>query len=176
MKVFCLMMFLNFFSCSAQKKLHTETIFAKLARVTSKDVKTGRVFPNDTYIPITKRLEPEIILKNKDKNKLTFSLQGNISTGGHAINRIKKIRFEKGVQSGDTLTLKYFVEIKQIPGKESANIRGYNYTKQETYKVPKDVKVIDIELYEDHTLKGINYKKEKLKLVAQQTFEFYKYS
>lgn len=176
MKVLCLMMFLNFFSCAAQKKLHTETIFAKLARVTSKDVQTGRVFPNDTYIPITKRLEPEIILKKKDNNKFTFSIQGNISTGGHAINRVKKIRIEKGVQSGDTLTLKYFVEIKQIPGKESANVRGYNYTKQETYNIPKDVKVINIELYEDHTLKGINYKKEKLKLVAQQTFEFYKYS
>ena len=158
MKVLYVIMFLSLFSCSAQKKLHTETIYAKRAHVTSKDVQTGRVFPNDTYIPITKRLEPEIILKNKYKNKLTLSLQGNISSGGHSINRVKKIRFEKGVQSGDTLMLKYFVEIKLISGKEGANLRGYNYTKQETYKVPKGVKVIHIELFEDYTLRGTSYK------------------
>ncbi len=54
--------------------------------------------------------------------------------------------------------LKYFVEIKLISGKEGANLRGYNYTKQETYKVPKGVKVIHIELFEDYTLRGTSYK------------------
>lgn len=172
MKLIYSIMFLSFFSCVAQNKLHTETIFAKLARVTSKDVESGSDFHRNTYIPITPRLEPEILLKKNHKHKLTFSLQGSISSGGHAINRVNKIRFEKGEQAADTLTLKYFVEIKRVPGKEDANVRGYNYTQQESYKVPKDVKVIHIELYEDHRPKGTGYKKEKLKLVAQQNIGF----
>ena len=172
MKLLYSIMFLSFFSCSGQEKLHTETILTRLARVTSKDVESGRVFNRNSYIPITKRLEPEILIINQDKNKLTYSLQGSISSSGHSIYRVNKIRFEKGERAADTLTLKYFVEIKKIPGKEGANVRGENYRQQAAFKVPKDVNVIHIELYEEHSHKGENAKKEKSKLVAQQNIDF----
>ena len=166
-----------FFSCSAQKKLQIETILKQTTRVTSQDVETGRVFNRTTSFLKTKRLDPMIVMQAQNENKLTFLLQGSISSGGLSINNVKKIRFEKEVQSGDTLTLKYIVEIKRIPGKESANVAGYNFTKEESYKIPEDAKIIRIELYHERLYRSHDQylkDKENLKLVAQQSFDFNK--
>ncbi len=177
MKLLYILMIFPFLSCSEQKKLQIETILTQPARVSSKDVETGRVFNRSTNIPKTKRIEPAIIMQAHDEDKLTFLLQGNISSGGLSINNVKKIRFEKGVQSRDTLTLKYIVEIKRIPGKEGANVAGYNYTKEESYKIPEDVKIIHIELYHERLDRSHDQHlndKENPKLVAQHFFDFNK--
>ncbi|MCA5005226.1 hypothetical protein [Sphingobacterium bovistauri] len=174
MKLLYILMILPFLSCSAQKKLQIETILTQPARVTSQDPETGRVINRSTNIPKTKRTEPAIIMQMQYEDKLTFLIQGNISSGGHTINKVKKIRFEKGKQNGNTITLKYFVEIKRIPGKESANVGGYNYTKEETYIIPEDVKVIHVELYHERLDRSYDQylkDKENPKLVVQQTFD-----
>ncbi|MCJ7936070.1 MAG: hypothetical protein MUW56_21190 [Chryseobacterium sp.] len=107
---------------------------------------------------------------SKNAETLKFRIQRNISSGGHTIHQVRKIRFEEGEQNGNSITLRYYVEIKKVPGKESADVKGYNYTKDESYKIPDDVKIIKIELYEDR----INDTSDtKPKRIAQQTFNFF---
>ena len=111
-----------------------------------------------------------VFLLSKNTETLKFRIQGNISSGGHTINKIRKIRFEKGEQNGNCITLRYYTEIEKIPGKENANVLGYNYAKEETYIIPHDIKIIRIELYENR----INDTSDKNpKLIAQQTFNFF---
>lgn len=112
-----------------------------------------------------------ISVQKKENNTLTFLLQGNIRSAGHSINRVKRIRFESAEQEGDKLTLKYYVEIKHIPGKEGGNVRGYNYTKVENYTLPKAVKQVYIELYEHRINLHSASKQPKLKLVAKELLE-----
>lgn len=162
-----------FFGCFAQSKLEIEPILTKPAHVTSRSAETGRIFHRSTNIPITKRLEPMILMQTKTEEQLFFFLQGNISSGGHSRHRIKKIRFEKGEQFGNVITLKYFVGVKYMPGKESSNIQGYNYKKLNKYKIPKDIKVINIELYEERLNERIGSNMPKIKLLIDKTFDFY---
>ena len=98
-----------------------------------------------------------ISVQKKENNTLTFLLQGNIRSAGHSINRVKRIRFESAEQEGDKLTLKYYVEIKHIPGKD--------------YTLPKAVKQVYIELYEHRINLHSASKQPKLKLVAKELLE-----
>lgn len=119
---------------------------------------TGATHTYTTNKEVTERLKPVIFMLSKNAETLQFRIQGNISSGGHTINKLRKLRLEKGKQNGNTITLKYYIEIKKISGKESVYVLGYNYTKDETYKIPNDVKVIRIELYEDQSYIGYNPK------------------
>ena len=116
-------------------------------------------------------MEHAILIQSQSGNELIFLLQGNIASGGLSINKIKKIRFEKAEQIGDSITLKYYVEIVNLAGKEAATVEGYNYSKEELYTIPKDVKAIKIELYENRIEQRTGSKLPKLKLVAEQTFD-----
>src|SRR5690606_25407665 len=106
-----------------------------------------------------------------ENDKLTFLLQGNISSGGHSINKVRRIRLEKVLQEGNSVRLKYYVEIKYIPGKEGANVRGYNYSQEETYNIPEGIQSVYVEMYEDRINKKEGSQQPKLKLVAKQVFE-----
>lgn len=106
---------------------------------------------------------------SKEGEIFKFRMQSNISSHGHNNHRVSKIRFEQGEIKGNAVTLKYIVEIKKIASKENAGIRGYNYTKDEIYKIPIRAKIITIELYEDFT---DNLSDTKPCLIAQQTFNF----
>lgn len=155
---------------SNTQKLQTSPIYTEPKRVTKEILETGKIQIYTTRKAITERLSPMILMLSKNTETLQLRLQGNISSSGHAIHQVRKIRFEKGEQNGNAIILRYYVEIKRIPGKESANVQGYNYTKDETYKIPADVKIIRIELYEDK----INDSSETLpKRIAQQTFNFF---
>lgn len=162
--------FLTLFGCKTDaQKLQISTIYTEPARVTREVPGTDSTHTFATQKEIVERLDPRISMLFKNTESLQFRIQGNISSGGHSINQIRKIRFEKGAQVGNSITLRYFVEIKKKPGKESANVRGYNYVKDENYQIPKDVKIINVELYEHH----INTSETKPKLIAQQTFNFF---
>lgn len=145
-------------------------IYSELQRGTKEITETGKIHTYTTRKTVTERLNPMIFIVSKNTEALQFRLQGNISSGGHTIHQIRKIRFEKGTQNGNTIMLRYYVEIKKIPGKESANIQGYNYTKDEVYILPNDVKVVKVELYED-PINDISDTKPKL--IIQQTFNFF---
>ncbi|MGJ1385851.1 hypothetical protein ACR782_06585 [Sphingobacterium spiritivorum] len=152
------------------QKLNVTTIYSETDRVTKEVPETGAVHTYTTRKEVTKRLNPMIVMTSKNAEILKFRIQGNISSGGLNINKIRKIRFEKGQQNGNNITLRYFAEVKKIPGKEGSDVVGYNYTKDETYKIPGDVKIIKIELYEDRIK---NTSGTTPKLIAEQTFNFF---
>ncbi|WP_103249513.1 hypothetical protein [Chryseobacterium phosphatilyticum] len=165
------MSFLAFSGCKTDaRKLRISTIYTEPERVVKEVPETDKIQTYTTRQEVTERLNPMILMLSKTGKILKFRIQGNISSGGHIINQIEKIRFEKGKQNGNSITLKYYTEITRKSGKESAGVSGYNYTKDEIYTVPDDVKVIKVELYEDQ----INKAPDKyIKLIAQQTFNFF---
>ncbi|WP_291117018.1 hypothetical protein [Empedobacter sp. UBA7248] len=171
MKLLYILMLFPFLSCSAQNKLKIETILAAPARVTAQNTETGIIYSQSRYVTQTARLEHAILMQNQSDNKLIFQLQGNISSGGLSINKVKKIRFEKAEPIGDSITLKYFLEIVNIAGKEGATVQGYNYSKMQSHTIPKNAKVIKIELYEDRITQRTGSKLPKLKLVAEKSFD-----
>ncbi|MDR2236758.1 MAG: hypothetical protein LBE92_11600 [Chryseobacterium sp.] len=163
--------FLALAGCKTEaQKLKISTVYAKPERVEREVPETGSVHTFTTLKEVTVRLEPGIFMLAKNKETLKFRIQGNIYSAGHTIHRVTKIRFEKGEQNGNSITLKYYVKIKKNSGKESAEVRGYNYTKDETYRIPDDVKLIKIELYEDRTNDPSD---AHPKLIAQKTFNFF---
>lgn len=152
------------------QKLKVTPIYSEPKRITKEISETGKPHTYATHKAVTERFTPGIIMLSKNTGRLKFRIRGNVSSGGHTIYQVRKIRLEKGEQNGNTITLRYYTEIKKYPGKESANIQGYNYTKNEIYKIPDDVKIIRIELYEE----WMNDPSDtKLKLIAQQTFNFF---
>ena len=143
-----MLFFCSLLGCSAQK-IKTEAILATPIPVSIQNKDNGRHTYKTAWETKTVVLEPQITLAQIDKNKATFQLQGNIRSGGHAINQVGKIRLAQNDKTETAVTLKYYVEIKRIPGKESANVIGYNYTSLETYKIPNGINIINVELYED---------------------------
>ncbi|MGN7864077.1 hypothetical protein [Chryseobacterium sp. 22458] len=163
--------FLALLSCrNNAQKLQVSTIYTEPQRITKEVEETGTTHTYSTRKEVTGRLEPGIVMISKTKEILTFRIQGNISSGGLTINKVKNLRFEKGEQNGNTLTLRYYVEIKKYPGKESAGVHGYNYMKNETYRLPDDVKILKIELYEDRINDTSNIKQKR---IAQQIFNLF---
>ena len=171
MKVLYLLLCVPFLNCSAQRKLNIETIHAQPSRITQEDPQTGRTIQRTTSRRVTAVLEPMIKLQRKEDGKVTFLRQGNITSGGHTIYRVKKIRLEKEQQEANSMTLRYYVEIKYIAGKEGAHVHGYNYSQEETYSLPRGVQSVHIEMYEDRTHKKAGSKQPDLKSVAAQVFE-----
>ncbi|WP_347219451.1 hypothetical protein [Chryseobacterium sp.] len=155
---------------SNAQKLQVTPIYTEPQRVTKEIPETGENHTYTTRKAVVERLNPMIFMLSKNSERLQFRIQGNISSGGHSVHQVRRIRLEKGEQTGNTITLRYYVEIKKVSGKERANVQGYNYTKDEIYKIPADVKVIRTELYEDkiNTASDTNPQ-----LIAQQTFNFF---
>lgn len=163
--------FLILFGCEANaQKLNVTTIYSEPNRVTREVLETGGKHTYTTRKEVTERLNPMIVMTSKNAEILKFRIQGNISSGGLNINQVRKIRLEKVAQNGKSMTLKYYVEVKKIPGKEGSDVMGYNYTKDETYKIPNDVKIIKIELYENQ-IKDTSATTPKL--IAKQTFDLF---
>ncbi|WP_236900572.1 hypothetical protein [Elizabethkingia ursingii] len=152
------------------QKLKISAIYTQPKKVTREVTGTDSKHTFTTRTEATERLSPMIVMISKNAEILKFRIQGNISSGGLNIHQVRKIRFEKGEQNGNSMTLRYYVEIKKIPGKEGSDVVGYNYTKDETYKIPNDVKIIKIELYEDR-IKNISDTTPKL--IAEQTFNLF---
>ncbi|WP_228433447.1 hypothetical protein [Chryseobacterium arthrosphaerae] len=163
--------FLTLLSCRNNgQKLQVSAIYTEPGRITKEVTETGSVHTYSTRKEVTERFDPGIVMISKTKEAITFRIQGNISSGGHTINKVEKLRFEKGEQNGHTIILRYYAEIRKYPGKESAGVNGYNYTKDETYRLPDDVKSIKIELYEDRINDASNTKQ---KPIAQKIFNLF---
>ena len=112
--------FLTLFGCETNaQKLNVTAIYSEPNRVTREVPETGAVHNYTTRKEVTERLNPMIVMTSKNAEILKFRIQGNISSGGLNINRIKKIRFEKGEQNGNSMTLRYYVEIKRLPVKKA---------------------------------------------------------
>ncbi|WP_413531945.1 hypothetical protein [Empedobacter brevis] len=167
MKLHYLFIFFPFFNCSTQNKLKIETIIETPSRITSQNTEARKNNPKSN----TKRLEHAIFIKNKSNKNLALKLQGNISSGGLSIYNVRKIHLEEGQKIGNSMTLKYNVEILNIPGKESANVKGYNYSKEEYYKIPKDVEIIKVELYEDYVTQRMHSNLPKSKLLVEKIID-----
>lgn len=170
-QVMILSSFLALFGCkTGAQKLHVSTIYTQPQRVTREIPGTDSTHTFTTRRAVTERLSPGVFMLSKNDEALQFRIRGNISSSGHSIHQVRKIRLEKGEQNGNSITLKYYVEIKKISGKENANVQGYNYVKDVVYKIPNDIKLIKVELYEEQN----NDRSETSpKLITQQTFNFF---
>ncbi|WP_104381147.1 hypothetical protein [Sphingobacterium sp. HMA12] len=152
------------------QRLQVSAIQTEPKRMIKVNPETGTTYTFTSRSRVTKRLPYQIFMLSKTAEKLKFRIQGNIYSSGHHINRIRKIRFEKGKQLGNAITLRYFVELQRKPGKENVNVEGYNYTKDEIYEIPHDVKIIKIELYEDRLN---DHGPANPTLMTQQRFDFF---
>jgi len=162
------LLLLMVFKTQAQR-LTVTTIYAAPQRVNNEIPETGRTYSTTTLREVTPRLKPEILMLSTNESKLQFRIQGNIRSSGHQMRHIRRIRYEKGEQDGVEITLKYYVEIKNKPGKEGALIKGYNYTKDISHRIPKGVRIVKIELYEDYLEVSAA---TKSKCIAVKTFDF----
>lgn len=156
-RIFIMFSLLSLFGCKiSDRKLHIETVLGEY-------VKASRTAENGAHIRYNKRitktplLEPKIDDIQKVDNKLAYNIQGHINAGGRTIYRIKNIRTDKIVQN-DTLFIKHYVEIKTIPGKEGANVMGYNYSQKFNQKVQSGIKKVKIELYLHYQYRNSNKK------------------
>ncbi|KZE78450.1 hypothetical protein HX017_05250 [Myroides marinus] len=155
------------FGCQTKAQtLQIATIYTEPKQVTREVPETGKQHTYTTSQEVTERLVPAVYLVLKEDKILRFRIQGNISSSGHRIRKVSKIRFEQAEQFGNSITLKYYVVVKHIPGKEGNTIAGYNYSKEEKYKIPINVKVVNIEVYEEHP-------NQEPKLIAKQKFDFF---
>src|SRR5690606_24982417 len=111
MKLSYLLMCILFLHCSAQQKLNIETILAEPSRITQEDPETVKTVQRTTIRVLTNVIESMMKLQSEENGELTFLLQGNISWGAHSINKVRRIRLEKEPQQGNSIKLKYYVEI-----------------------------------------------------------------
>lgn len=166
MNVYTTLMLCAFLSCSSSSKLKIEPIVSTMARVNRTNKQTGEIVQSTQIVGKTARLDPKIIVVRQDAQHIGLQLQGHIGSGGHMMNRVKKIRLEQEAISGNSIRLKYRVEIKQLAGKESAHVRGYNYSKLENFKIPKGVTILQIELHEDF---NNHLSSRRTKLIAEES-------
>ena len=90
MKLLYLLILFPLLNCSGQSNLKIKTIITKPTRITSQNLETGRTYTRSTYLPVTKTLEHAILVQSKAEKTLTFLLQGNITSQGLSINKVKK--------------------------------------------------------------------------------------
>lgn len=136
---------ISFVNGNAQRKLQVKPIFGNYI-TEYRTSENGAIIRQRKLIPIGEVFNPEIVFTFNDTNAITYQIKGYNTSGGHSINKIKKIRNEKELLDG-VLVIKHYVEIVRKPGKESANILGYSYSKNERFKLPKNIKKVRIELY-----------------------------
>lgn len=137
------------------------TLLVKPQRVELIDPDTKTRHFRTRFVAVNERLEPAIRLEHATHNSLGYTLQGNIASGGLSINRLQRIRTEQEIQ-GTQLTVKHWVQVRRIPGKEAALIRGYNYQQSHTLSLPKHVQGIRIEALEIRTPDASNAKPRML--------------
>ncbi len=151
---------------SHENSLHITVIEGSPKRIVKENEMHQKQHYN-TYNDNAERLIPAIKILSKEHNSLKLSIQGNISSAGLSINKVKKVRLEEGKLVENRITLKYIVEIEKIPGKESANIRGYNYEQAVNYNLSKGVQYVKVQLYENYTE---SHFAERQTLVFEETF------
>ncbi|WP_333864042.1 hypothetical protein [Sphingobacterium sp.] len=151
---------------SHENSLHITVIEGTPKRIVKENEMQQKQYYN-TYSDNAERLIPTIRILSKEHNSLKLSIQGNISSAGLSINKVRKLRLEEGTLEENRITLKYIVEIEKIPGKESANIRGYNYGQTVNYSLSKGVKYVKVQLYENYTGSHLA---ERQTLVFEETF------
>lgn len=167
MNYFAIMIFFSFLSCSCQNKLETAPIYTNWSREVSYNSTNGDAIYSTKNVLITPRLPTGITVFSITSNTLKYQMHGAIGWGGHSIQKVRRIRTEQE-QKGDTLLVKHYVEIKRIPGKESANIRGYNFTKNETIRLSDTVKIVSIELYKEFLFTAEQQREVELQPYAAQ--------
>ena len=137
---------LSFFGCktseSLNNKLEVTTITTKPERVEVKD-ENGHVRSRNTYVDEIERLKPEIIILDTEDRQFKYKIQGNITSRGLSIRRVKTIQSEQRIE-GSTLVIKQTVMVKSISGKEGAQVAGYNYQQENVAKIPESINTIKI--------------------------------
>lgn len=120
-------------------------IKAQPQRVEITHPETQRRFTQTRFVLITEKLAPAITLDAASSERLLYTLQGSIASGGLHIQKFRNIHTEQSVQ-GSLLTVRHTVQVQRIAGKEDSGIRGYNYQQKHALVPPKHIQQIRIEL------------------------------
>ncbi len=148
MKLLYMFLLCSLFSCKGAKSISIEPILASPKRIPVEHPETGRTSYRNTYVAHTPRCPADIQVLGYSGNQILLRIQGNISSSGFHKQKLHQISLHDNI-IGDTLVLKYTINLKRIPGKASAHIQGYNYVTEKKYTVPKAIKKIQIELLEE---------------------------
>jgi len=150
MKSIQLLICLLLLNCGTNKKIKIEPIITEPIRVKVQNPETGALSYKNSYKMVTDPLAPQIIVIENKGGSVHYRIQGNIRSGGLSIHRVKRVSLER-VIVGDVLVLRHTAMVIRLAGKEGSLIKGYNYSKEEYQPIPKGIKSIKIELYEDRT-------------------------
>lgn len=166
LSLFSMFCFFSFFSCSSPSKLQVEMVLSEPVRFKANEESGDKTTFRNKRAAVSAQNESKIEVFNQHSKCINYQLQGFVSSSGLAINRVKRIGLEK-VMTGDSLLLKHIVEIVRIPGKEGNLVMGYNYTKNESVRIPDSVRFVRFELYEKKTFRSpYDQNQDTIKCVA----------
>lgn len=157
-----LSVFWNFSCSSANDSLKISPRIGE--QVISKEINemTGNYSSRISYKNVVEEVPHEITTHETSTRQFSFQLLGNFKSSARKGIRFKKFHFQKNTV-GDTLILKNTVELLSIFGKDAHNLFGYNYQIGKEIKVPKNIKFVQIELYEMHPTYPKDQRKPVLK-------------
>lgn len=164
------LLFILNISCQGQSKMKTEVLVTDInafEKVLNNRKKTNN---QRVYVDISKKLEPKIFINNEQGNEISYRIQGNVESGGLSINVPQKIVSQQ-IISNDTLYIIHTVNIVGIAGKEGNKIKGYNYQQEEKLSVPKEIKMVKIQFYEEFSNQKIKERNKKV-LITEKTIDF----
>ena len=160
------LMLLQTIACQEQSKWKTEVLINDISTIGTAD-SNGRVVKNKTtYVDVSQKFEPTIVVQNKDPKQITYKIRGHVISGGLSINSPQKI-IQQQLITKDTLHITHVVNVIGIAGKEDNDFRGYNYEQEEQLHIPNGINVIQIKLYAEF-FKQRNKDQEKSIFLAEQ--------
>lgn len=154
-------------SCQGQSKMKTEVLVTDINAFETAVKNRKKTNDQRVYVDISQKLEPNILINDKQGNEIVYHIQGNVKSGGLSINVPKKIASHQ-IISNDTLVITHIVNIVGISGKEGSSISGYNYQQKELLNIPNEIKMVKIQLYEEFSHQKIKEKNRKVLLTEKR--------
>ncbi|MBF0596368.1 hypothetical protein [Faecalibacter rhinopitheci] len=154
MKLLAALLSFLFISCGTKSRYTSTPILRKLNYINQFDSLGNIIGKERKWITETQKLPYGIELITKNKSSIYYKLQGNYHSSGLNATTLKNISTALSTEN-DTLKIKHIVTTKNGFGKEGNNIVGYNFTKTNSVKIPKNIKAIQIEMEEYNSVNRI---------------------
>lgn len=154
--------------CSSPNSLQVETVYSQVVTKPKGENTSGQNRFKPTFKASVAILEPKIVVVSSQDNQIRYEIQSSIASSGLSIQKVRNIALEKQIV-GDTLIVNHIAHVVLKPGKESANILGYNYRKEQMIDLPSNIKQIQISLLEQRQFKDPDIRKAKQPRLLTQT-------
>lgn len=99
------------------------------------------------YVDATPRLPPQVVILSAEGRRVDYRVQGHFSSAGLAARRIAA-SWQEQASDGGHLTVRHYLRLEAVAGKEGAQVRGYNYQRPFHLTLPDGITRISIELHE----------------------------